>query len=108
MLKKDLSLTYKVNVALKEKGGFLKGFIVRAIVPCSVRQPLTSLLRDEVLPYKMVIISTHALPRHPRGRGGVPMVKTFNIINTHQETKCIMNMWVHPKYLINLTQRETH
>ena len=27
---------------------------------------------------------------------------------TGRDTKCIVNMWVHPKNLINLTQRKAH
>ena len=40
MLKKYLSSTNKVKVALKEKCGFLKGSLVRVIVDSNGMQPL--------------------------------------------------------------------
>ena len=66
---------------LKRRGwvGLLKGSLAGAIVPSSGTQPPTRIRRDGVLPCKVVITSTHALARHPKGR---PMVKALTNLNT--------------------------
>ena len=79
-------------VALKRQGwvNLIKGSLAGAIVPSSGTQPFTRLQKDGVLPCKVVIISTHALPRHPGrrggggggGGGGGPMVKALTILST--------------------------
>ena len=53
--------------------------LVEAIIPSDGTQPSTRLQRDGALPCKVVITSTHALPRHPRG---FPMVKPLKTLNT--------------------------
>ena len=69
-------------VALKRQGwvGLLKGSLARAIVPSNGTQLPTRLLGDRALPCKVVINSTHALPRHPRGQA---MVKALTTLSTH-------------------------
>ena len=54
-------------MALKRRGVDFKGSLVEAIIPSGGTQPSTRLRRDGALPCKVVITSTHALPRHPRG-----------------------------------------
>ena len=53
---------------------------VEAVVPSGGMQPSARLRRDEALPCKVVITSTHALPRI---RGGFLMVKAPTSLNTH-------------------------
>ena len=67
-------------VALKRQGwvGLLKGSLARAIVPSSGAQLPTRLLGDWAVPYKVVINSTHALPRHPKGQATVKALTTLN------------------------------
>ena len=72
-----LSLAYKAKVALK-KIGWVKGSLVEAIIPSGGTQPSARLQRDETLPCKVVITSTHALPRHPRG---FPIVKALTTLS---------------------------
>ena len=59
----------------------MKGSLVGAIVPFDGTQPPTRLRIDGALPCKVVITSTHALPRHPRGR---PMVKALSTLRTQE------------------------
>ena len=56
-----------------------KRSLVEAIIPIAGTQPPEHLQRDGVLPCKVVITSTHALPGHPRG---FPMVKALVILIT--------------------------
>ena len=69
-------------VALKRQGwvGLLKGSLAGDIVPSSGTQPPTHLRRDGALPCKVVINSTHALARYPRGQS---MVKALTTLSTH-------------------------
>ena len=66
-------------VDLKRQGwvGLLNGSLVGAIVPSSGTQPPTRLQRDEALPCKVVINSTHAL-----NLKGQPMVKALTTLST--------------------------
>ena len=66
-------------VDLKDKGRAFKGSLVGAIVLSNGTQAPTRLRRDKALPCKVFITSTHALPRHPRGRH---MVKALTTLNT--------------------------
>ena len=59
-----------------------KRFLVEAIIPSGGMQPFARLKRDGVLPCKVVITYTHALPRHPRG---FPMVKPLKTLNGQLE-----------------------
>ena len=44
-----------------------KGSLAKAIIPSNGTQPSAYLRRDGVFPCKVVIASTHVLPKHPRG-----------------------------------------
>ena len=68
-------------MALKKKSGLLKGSLVRAIVPSGGTQPPTRLRSDGALPCKVAITSTHALPRHPKGRPLAKALSTLSGIN---------------------------
>ena len=66
-------------MALKRRGVDFKGSLVEAIIPSSGRQPSARLRREGALPCKVVITSTHALPRHPRE---FPIVKSLATLST--------------------------
>ena len=71
--------TYEVKVALNGYGWALKDPLVEAIIPSGGMQPSVRLRRDGALPCKVVITSTHALPRHSRGFPIVKALATLNI-----------------------------
>ena len=64
-----------------------KGSLTEAIVPFGGTQPSARLRRDGALPCKVVIISTHALPRHLRG---FPMVKSLKLSMLNSQLECTM------------------
>ena len=70
-----------------DEGGF-KRSLAEAIIPSGDTQPSARLRRDGVLPCKVVITSTHALPRHPRG---FPMVKPLKLSTLNGRLECTMN-----------------
>ena len=103
--------------------GLLKGSLAGAIVPSSDTQPPTLLQRDGVLPSKVVITSTHALPRHhrewyttsympPKGRGA-SMQSGHHIVDPTRSTdRCdsLLNgrkKWVDFRILENPSSRRT-
>ena len=63
--------------------------LAKAIIPSGGTQPSARLKkRDGVLPCKVVITSTHALPRHPRG---FLMVKPLKLSTLNSQLECIVN-----------------
>ena len=58
--------------------------LAEAILPFGGTQPSARLRRDGVLPCKVVITSTYALPRNPKG---FPMVKTSRTLNAQWSTR---------------------
>ena len=64
-----------------------KRSLVEAIVPSDGTQP-SARLRRGALPCKVVITSTHALPRHPRW---FPMVKPLKLSTLNGQLECIVN-----------------
>ena len=71
-------------MALKRKRMDFKGSLAEAIIPSDGTQPSAHLRKDGVLPCKVVITSTHALPRH---LGGFPMVTFLKTLNTKWSTR---------------------
>nr|CAN80280.1 hypothetical protein VITISV_019967 [Vitis vinifera] len=59
--------------------------LAEAIILSGGTQPSERLRRDGVLPCKVVITSTHALPRHPRG---FPMVKPLKLSTLNGQLEC--------------------
>ena len=90
----------------KKKTRWVKGSLVEAIIPSGGTQPSARLQRDETLPCKVVITSTHALPRHPRG---FPIVKALTTLSIQQSTKVHIE-WYRciPKSYKAKTKKETH
>ena len=66
-------------MALERKWVDFKGSLAEVIIPSGSTQPPAHLRKDGTLPSKVVIASTHALPRHPRG---FPMVKALTTLST--------------------------
>ena len=64
---KDLRLNLQGQGGSKRKWVGFQRSIAEAIIPFHGAQPSTRLRRDGALPCKVVIIFTHALPRHPKG-----------------------------------------
>ena len=58
--------------------------LAEAIVTSGGMQPSTRIRRDGAFPCKVVITSTHALPRHPKG---FPTVKSLKTLNTQWSTR---------------------
>ena len=65
-----------------------KKSLAKVIIPSGSTQPSALLQRDWVLPCKVVITSTHALPRHPRG---FPMVEPLKLSTLKSQLKCTVN-----------------
>ena len=65
-----------------------KRSLTEAIIPSDGMQPSARLRRDEALPCKVVITSTHVLPRHPRG---VPIVKPLKLSMLNGRLERIVN-----------------
>ena len=65
-----------------------KTSLAEAIIPSSCTQPSARLRKDGALPCKVVITSTHALPRHPRG---FPMVKPLKLSTLNGQLECAVN-----------------
>ena len=65
--KKKSKFTYKVKMALKLKGWAFEEVLSKSNRTLNSTQPLIHVRRDGVLPCKVVITSTRALPRHPKG-----------------------------------------
>ena len=90
-------LTYKVKVALKEKkNGFLKGSLVRAIVPSNDTQPLIPSAKTSCFNARW------SSPPHMQYLDilrGFPMVKALTTLST--KTKCTVDVWMHLKNLTN-------
>ena len=71
-------------MTLKRKGVDFKRSLPEVVVPSNGTQPSARLRKDGELPCKVVIISTHTLPRHPKG---FPIVKSLKTLNTKWSTK---------------------
>ena len=83
-----------------------KGSLVEAIIPSDGTQPSAHLRKDGALPCKVVITSTHALPRHPKG---FPTVKSLKTVNTRWSTR-VHSEWCGciQKPYESKAERETH
>ena len=57
---------------------WIKGSLAKVIIPSDGTQPSARLRKEGALPCKVVITSTHALRRHPKG---FPMVKALANLN---------------------------
>ena len=68
-------------------------------------QPPTHLPRDGAIPRKVVITSTHALPRHPRG---FPMVKAPQLSALSSQLKCTVNGVSASENPMKLKQKNKH
>lgn len=82
-----------------------KRSLTEAIVPSGGTQPSARLRRDGALPCKVVIASTHALPRHPRG---FPMVKPLKLSTLNGQLKCTVNGVGASENPKNLEQKRKH
>ena len=68
-------------------------------------QPTSHLRKNEALPFKVVIISTHALPHIPRD---FVMVKALASLNFNGNLRCIVNGEEVSKNPIKLSKKKTH
>ena len=75
-------------MALKRREVDFKGSLAEAIVPFGDTQPSARLRRDRKFPCKVVITSTHALPRHPRG---FPMAKLSKLSMLNGQLECVVS-----------------
>ena len=87
-----------------DMGGLLRS-LVEVIIPSGGTQPSVSLRRDGALPCKVVITSTHALPRHPRG---FPMVKPLKLSTLNGRLECTVNGVGASENPMNLEQKRKH
>ena len=69
-------------MALKRKRMDFKGSLAEAIIPSDGTQLFARLRKNGALPCKVVITSTHALPRHR-----FPTVKFLKTLNTKWSTR---------------------
>ena len=65
-----------------------KRSLAEAIVSSGGTQPSARLKRDVALPSNVVITSTHALPRHPKG---FLMVKPLKLSMLNSKLECTVN-----------------
>ena len=65
-----------------------KRSLAEVLVPSNGTQPSAHLRRDWALPCKVVITSTHVLPRHP---GGFPMVKPLKLSTLNGQLEYTVN-----------------
>ena len=68
-------------------------------------QPSARLRRDGALPCKVVITSTQALPRHPRG---FPMVKLSKILTLYSQLECAVSGVGASENPMKLKQKRKH
>ena len=84
-----------IRLNLQGQGGFkrirvdFKRFLAEAIIPFDGAQPSTRLRRDGALPCKVVIIFTHALPRHPKRVSYGETSKKLSTLNS--QLKCAVS-----------------
>ena len=83
---KDLRLPLQGQGGSKRIRVDFKGSLAEAIVPSGCTQPSARLWRDGALLCKVVITSTYALSRHPKG---FPMVKYLETLNSQQPTRVL-------------------
>ena len=82
-----------------------KRSLVEAIIPSNGTQPSACLQRYGALPCKVVITSTHALPRHPKG---FPMAKLSKLSTLNGQLECTMSRVGASENPMKLKQKKKH